>query len=206
MGCAAAVTPQRLFNALAGASVLSWAVLRCLHAESPWEPVHLTVIALNACVGLLLLARHPAARSGSTGALAASLPGLVIAGAALKLAPPVDTWPMFSLVPFVAGGALAVAAFLSLGRSFAILPALRRIVRRGPYRIVRHPAYLGELLMVAACCAAHGRIEFAPLWPLAAAVPFVVVRIVAEERTLVHAPEYSAYRREVNWRLMPMVW
>jgi len=46
-----------------------------------------------------------------------------------------------------------------LGRSFGIFVSVRDVVLRGPYRYVRHPIYLGYLLMfggltLAYCCAA----------------------------------------------------
>lgn len=53
-----------------------------------------------------------------------------------------------SNVIMLAGMAFAVAALATLGKSFSIIPQARRLVVRGPYRLVRHPLYLGELIAV----------------------------------------------------------
>jgi protein-S-isoprenylcysteine O-methyltransferase Ste14 len=47
------------------------------------------------------------------------------------------------------GAAWTLVAVLALGRCFGVLPEARGLVRRGPYRIVRHPVYLGEFGMCA---------------------------------------------------------
>ena len=198
---------ERLANILVGLSVLSWAVLGISTAGADrLSPVRLTITALNACVGVLFLVRSPVLRHGSLRAIVLAMPSLVVAGASLKLAPAGHLWPARANVTLAAGGAVAIVAFLSLGRSFAILPAVRRIVRGGPYALVRHPGYLGELAMVAGCCLANEPLGVWHFWPLAAAAGMVVVRILVEERVLAAAVEYSAYARRVRWRLVPGLW
>jgi protein-S-isoprenylcysteine O-methyltransferase Ste14 len=102
------------------------------------------------------------------------------------------------------GACLAVVSFLCLGRCFAILPAVRGTVTRGPYRIVRHPGYLGELLMILGCCIAGRRLL--DLGPLVAAIPMVALRILAEERVLSTSVAYEKYAGQVRWRLIPLLW
>jgi len=66
--------------------------------------------------------------------------------------------PMLMVVPDRAAGwglpglALSIWALLSLGTAFDIAPADRGLVRRGPYRFMRHPMYAGELLALLPFC------------------------------------------------------
>ena len=83
------------------------------------------------------------------------------------------------------------------------LPALRDVAVHGPYRFVRHPGFLGEALMVGACCiAAMGALGALALPGL---VAVLVPRIVAEERLLSTVPDYARYRERVRFRLLPGV-
>jgi protein-S-isoprenylcysteine O-methyltransferase Ste14 len=192
---------ERACNLCLGLSVLSWSVLALFQ---PFALPRLVIALLNAAVGVLLIARAPLVASGSAQALLLSLPGVVIAGLAIKLSAPLGSWPWPAEALFGAGGALAATSFIALGRSFAILPALRGVVAGGPYRLVRHPAYLGELLMVLACLLAG------PSWPTAvaagAAVPLVLLRIHLEERLLSRDPRYAAYAARTRFRLLPGLW
>src|SRR5256712_9216285 len=54
-----------------------------------------------------------------------------------------------ALLVSVAGYAVAVWSVVSLGPSFALLVSVRTVVRHGPYRYVRHPMYLGYILLFA---------------------------------------------------------
>ncbi len=77
------------------------------------------------------------------------------------------------------------------------------MVARGPYRLVRHPAYAGESLMLIGCIAAIGGLAW--LW-LPVMLPVLIARIIAEERVLRQLPAYVEYADCVRWRLIPGVW
>lgn len=197
---------RRAGDVVLGASVLTWSALALASAPpgTAATPVRLTVALLNACVGGLLLARAPARREAPARDVVASLPALAAGGWALHVAPAPSAWPLAAEIAFACGGLIAAASLLTLGRSFAVLPAVRELVARGPYRVVRHPAYLGELLMVLGCVlAAPGAAAAATL---AAALAAVTLRIRAEERLLVTGAGYGRYAERVRWRLLPGLW
>lgn len=79
------------------------------------------------------------------------------------------------------------------------------VVSRGPYRLVRHPGYLGTILL-------HLGVPFMlnSLWALIPAVLVVLVMVIRtwlEDKTL-HAglAGYAAYAQQVPYRLLPGVW
>lgn len=203
------VSGERVFDVLLGVSVLSWAALGLWHAEPAdrWTAVRVTIACLHVGVGLLILFRARAVAQGSFGAMAAALPALLISGWALRSAASPGAWAIGPGVAFVIGGAWAMWSLAALGRCFAILPSLRGVVVRGPYRVMRHPAYVGELVMIAACAwSAWSTLAWWAILPPIAAVAFVALRIVAEERVLAADDRYTAYASRVRWRLIPGVW
>ena len=105
---------------------------------------------------------------------------------------------------FIVGTAVALLSLWFLGRSFAIFPARREVVSRGVYRIVRHPMYVGELMLIAAMFVAGP--SWLRLLPLVAAVPLVMIRIRAEEQLFADETAYQQYRSDVRWRLVPGSW
>ena len=74
----------------------------------------------------------------------------------------------------------------------------------GPFAIVRHPIYLGWVLMVFATPAmTTSRMLFAVI-----STAYLVAAIPLEERSLVEAfgEKYVAYQRQMKWRLIPFIW
>ncbi len=195
--------PERILNVLFGLSVIGWS-LEGLRSAEELDAVRLTVTLLNLTVGGLLLRRTTEIKGGSWAQVIASVPAVLVAGWAFSLASN-RTWPPLAVGLFVVGGLGACFAFAYLGRSFAVLPAVRKVVSRGPYRWIRHPAYAAELLMVLACCWATAPAIWAAL-PIALALPFIVLRILAEENLLRGQAEYLTYAESVRWRLIPGLW
>jgi protein-S-isoprenylcysteine O-methyltransferase Ste14 len=101
------------------------------------------------------------------------------------------------------GLSLVIVSKLALGRSFGLVPANRGIVSSGPYRLVRHPIYLGYLVTHIAFVVAN------PLpWNLCvlgAADTALLVRALYEERMLERDRAYVAYEGRVRWRIVPGV-
>ena len=115
----------------------------------------------------------------------------------------VTAWAPETLTVALSCGGLAVviAGKVTLGRSFALLPANRGIVSSGVYRIVRHPIYMGYLVTHVAYLAANPS-----LWNIAALVVAdvaLMARAVCEEQTLAQDPAYREYQTRVRWRVAP---
>jgi protein-S-isoprenylcysteine O-methyltransferase Ste14 len=75
----------------------------------------------------------------------------------------------------------------------------------GPYRYVRHPAYVGAILYELAVS-----ILFASWWSLIASglgAALLILRTALEDRTLqAELPGYTDYARRVGYRLLPGIW
>jgi len=181
-------------------SVAGWGVRYLLRPESPLI-VRVALVALHAAVATLFVFRREEKRAAPWSSLVLAAPALVVSGLCLHLAP--NEWPLGAQVVFATGTAFAIVALLALGRSFAILPGVRSIVRKGPYRWVRHPAYLGELVMVVGCALATGYVGWALF---AITLPLVATRIWTEERVLGSDSAWTRYAQTVRWRLFPGVW
>ena len=74
----------------------------------------------------------------------------------------------------------------------------------GPYRYLRHPIYLGWVLVVFGVPEMNGtRLAFAAI-----STAYLVIAIPFEERSLIEVfgDQYGAYQRAVRWRIVPGVW
>jgi protein-S-isoprenylcysteine O-methyltransferase Ste14 len=122
-----------------------------------------------------------------------------------------NNWWTFGLgiAIVLAGAVLRDVAIVSLGRYFrrevTIEPG-QRIVRRGPYRVLRHPSYAGIFLILGGFGLAFGS------W-ISAAVALLIgfvgmlPRIRVEEHALAQAfgSDYTDYANSTS-RVLPHVW
>ena len=79
------------------------------------------------------------------------------------------------------------------------------VITTGPYAIVRHPMYLGVILMFVAVPLVLGSAwAFAPV---VAMTLLLMVRTVLEERLLRRdLPGYEVYIGQTRWRILPGIW
>lgn len=124
--------------------------------------------------------------------------------------------PHFPIAVKAAGAALLLPAWLLFFRTFkdnSFASGLvriqserkHRVATTGAYAVVRHPMYLGALLMFVGAPMLLGSAFGLALAALMALV--LGVRIVGEEKMLVNELEgYAEYREKVRYRLVPLVW
>jgi protein-S-isoprenylcysteine O-methyltransferase Ste14 len=101
----------------------------------------------------------------------------------------------------LAGAAFVCVSLAFLGRSFGLVAANRGVVEQGPYRLVRHPVYLGYLVVQLAYVAENPSIRNAVI--VLCATMGQLIRIKYEEDVLVSDPAYEAYKHRVRFRLIP---
>lgn len=144
---------------------------------------------------------------------ATTLTGFLAAGVVVTLAPgtgvpsPAAAWASVLLI--AAGAALRLWSFRTLGRYFTFTVRVSEeqpVVEDGPYRHVRHPAYLGMLLALTGVALMLGN-WLALLVFEVFTVSGVAYRIGVEE----HAMEATAGERWTAYaartrRLVPYVW
>ena len=113
------------------------------------------------------------------------------------------------LALFVAGWGLVYRALRANAFAVTVVRVQdergHRVVRSGPYAVVRHPMYAGIVpVMVGMGLWLHSTSA-----AIAASVPtaILVARIVLEERVLrARFADYADYAATVRWRLLPGVW
>ena len=94
--------------------------------------------------------------------------------------------------------------YTCLQRGFGIVAANRGVKTRGPYRLVRHPAYLGYLVSYLGYVAENPSVANFAL--LCLSTGFQLVRIREEEQLLRSDLSYESYRSSVRHKLIPLVY
>lgn len=96
------------------------------------------------------------------------------------------------------GEAFAIYSMLYLGRSFSIFAEARKLVTGGPYRVVRHPLYAGEMVAIWSYT-----LSYPSRWSLGVISLFTVLqcwRAKVEERKLEDSfPEYADLRSQTGF-------
>jgi protein-S-isoprenylcysteine O-methyltransferase Ste14 len=110
---------------------------------------------------------------------------------------PESTTAAFSAI----GLTVVIIGKMSLGRSFGLMPANRGVVSTGPYRLVRHPIYMGYLVTHVGFLCANP--TFWNVTTLVASDIALMMRAVNEEEVLALDPAYKAYLERVRWRVAP---
>lgn len=195
--------PTLLFTLMATVSILG-----ALHAPSPSAAVFHALSAGLWALFIVLINIRPAPlrrNRSAVGVMVALLSQLsVIAVGLFGSRTDGGIAVIASDVLLVCGLSFAIGSVLVLGRCFGILPDVRGLVTRGPYRLVRHPLYLGELTAVLGIVLGSRN----PLWAgvaWLACLSLQLARMGYEERNIrAEFPEYAEYAARTK-RLVPGV-
>jgi protein-S-isoprenylcysteine O-methyltransferase Ste14 len=156
---------------------------------------------------VLLLVRHlPVAKSQGVWPRAVAVAGANF-NFALLLLPRATLgagWTIAAAVLTIGGTTAALAVLAWLGPAFSIFPEARKLVVKGPYRYVRHPLYLTEIVTTLGIMLGF-RQPWAALVALGT-IAFQFQRMAYEETVLREAyPAYDAYSRTTA-RLLPGIY
>jgi protein-S-isoprenylcysteine O-methyltransferase Ste14 len=118
-------------------------------------------------------------------------------------------WQVLALVGIVLSGGLVFWTIHSnayLGRMVRIQEDRgHQVATGGPYRWVRHPMYVGIILLFP--CMALFLGSWWALLPASLIAILMVIRTALEDRTLqAGLPGYAEYAQRVRYRLLPGVW
>src|SRR6185312_17312069 len=105
-----------------------------------------------------------------------------------------------------AGAAFSILPRLYLGQNWSATATIKQeheLIRRGPYRLVRHPIYTGTLIAALGTAIAFGELRDLLALPLVIVGFWLKAR--SEERLLMSnfGDRYAAYRREVRGAIIP---
>ena len=122
----------------------------------------------------------------------------------LRWSPGYVAWPAAGLALLMLAAGLSLVSLLVMGRRFGVRPALRGLVKSGPYRFVRHPMYLSYVIADIGYNLQEW--NFVTILLVLVGWASLIYRIYAEERVLSQHAEWPAYVVLVRYRLLPGVW
>jgi protein-S-isoprenylcysteine O-methyltransferase Ste14 len=108
-------------------------------------------------------------------------------------APPGAAQQLAADALLLAGTAWSVWSLWALGRNISLIAQARGLADRGPYRLMRHPLYTGELTAALGLAVMAGTAAAFAVWLVLCSMQ--VYRALSEEQVLRSAlPEYEEYR------------
>ncbi|RCX33018.1 protein-S-isoprenylcysteine O-methyltransferase Ste14 [Thioalbus denitrificans] len=145
-------------------------------------------------------------------ALSVSFPPVIVAGLDHRFdwSPEFPLWLMVLGFLLIALGYAFAAWALIENRFFSSVVRIQVerghvVCDSGPYRIVRHPGYAGNMLALPGMALALNSLW--TLVPAAVALVIAVIRTALEDRTLQdELPGYRDYARRVRYRLIPGIY
>ena len=224
-----AVKQTKLYDLLAATPLIAWYVycavqqfnLLTQQLELAWLMAKTDVTAMDAVfvtrlisnlaimgfvavlLVFLVMRRPPKARAAGIYGRFVAVSGSFL-GLGIVQLPPQELSPavyLTSTLLVLGGTVFATYAVLGLGRSLSVLPEARGLVTRGPYAMIRHPLYLGELVALLGVT-----VQYFSGWALLLLLlqcAFQVERMRNEERVLSRVfPEYRDYMARTA-RLVP---
>ncbi len=226
---ARAMTPQQWIGLVVTYLLIPLSLLVCAGTLAWWQAWVFTLLVLATGIGGRLLAerQHPGLLAervrwgrapgvkpwdrvlATLMAASVGFPLVIVAGLDHRLgwSPEFPVWTsVLGLTLIAVGYALAVWALVE-NRFFSGVVRIQKdrghsVCDSGPYRIVRHPGYAGNILPLAGIVLGLGSVW--ALIPAAVALIITVVRTVLEDRTLRdELPGYQDYTRVVRYRLIP---
>jgi protein-S-isoprenylcysteine O-methyltransferase Ste14 len=158
-----------------------------------------------ALMGLLVLVRIPPRNAMVTpSTLLATAVSIVVPAMMRPEQPSHGLLADAAVVVELLGVTLGQVSRIYLGRRFALLPADRGVVTRGPFRYIRHPIYAGWLILSIGYVMAFPTIRNGLI--VMATLPFILWRIMQEETLLSNDPDYCDYLARTRWRLIPGIY
>lgn len=185
---------ERIFLAI----VLGWFIARMV-GSLKLEPLNIALIVSESLPVFFVMIRKPGQIAAQRRAWIIAVIGTFAPLFVLPIgAELVTRWLSGSIM--VAGLMFSIAAKLALNRRFGIVAAYRGLTRSGPYRLVRHPMYLGYMVTHVGFLIGH-------LSPFNVALYCVtwtafMIRIGYEERALAQDPDYQEFVAAVPYRLI----
>lgn len=108
-------------------------------------------------------------------------------------------------VLLLAGTACSVWSLWFLGRNLSVIAQARAVADRGPYRLVRHPLYTGEMISALGLALTAGTAAAYAVWMVLCAMQ--AYRARREEQVLLRAlPAYREYRAHTAALVPGLFW